>query len=655
MQAGVCYYPEHWPQSKWAQDAQRMVELGISHVRIAEFAWSRMEPEQGQYDWDWLDQAIETLAAAGLKVVLGTPTAAPPYWLITRWPEVMPLRADGTPWQFGSRRHYDMSSPDYRRECARIVSVMAERYGQHPAVVAWQTDNELGCHDTLPSYSPATRTAFQQWLAAQYGDIHALNTAWGNVFWSMEYPDFSAVSFPVNTPTDANPAHLLDFRRFLSAEVASFHGLQVEIIRKHSPGRDVFHNFMGFFGAFDHYQFAKAGLDLAAWDSYPLARTEVLALPESDKVRYARTGHPDISAFSHDLYRGVGKGRFWVMEQQAGPVNWAPWNPTPAPGVVRLWAWEAFAHGAELVSWFRWRQAPFAQEHLHSGLNLPGDGYSPGGEEAVQVGAELRQFPTVASQRGHVALVFDYETLWFTDIQRHGKTFDYQMLVFEYYQTLRQLGLDVDILPRDADFSGYALVVVPTLAVVDLALVEKVSTSQALWLFGPRTGARTRNFSIPATLPPGPLQALLPMQVIEVESLRPSLTPETTLAGQAGTAIHWRDHVRVAGDVQTLAAFADGWPALLAKGNVQYAAAWFEPKLHLAWLEQAAQSVGLVTTRLPDGVRVRRRGEITFAFNYSDTPCVLPTPQSAEWLLGSNELQQGQLCAWRESATAVQR
>ncbi|KPC50637.1 beta-galactosidase [Amantichitinum ursilacus] len=648
MYAGVCYYPEQWPQSQWASDARRMAELGISHVRIAEFAWANMEPQQGKYDWKWLDDAIATLADAGLKIILGTPTAAPPQWLCAAMPQIMPIRADGKPWRFGSRRHYDISSPDYRRECRRITSAMAQRYGQHPAVIAWQTDNELACHDTVPSYSPSMRAHFQAWLEQRYGTVEALNEAWGNVFWSQRYPAFRDIDFPIQTPTDANPSHLLDFRRYLSDEVISFHQEQADLLRQYAPGRDVFHNFMGLFGAFDHYKFAEHGIDLAAWDSYPLARTEVTPFPESDKVRYARTGHPDVSAFSHDLYRGVGNGRFWVMEQQAGPVNWAPFNPTPAAGMVRLWAWETLAHGAEVISWFRWRQAPFAQEQLHSGLNLPGDGYSPGGFEAVQVGKELRTFEKAKAGVGQVAMVFDYETLWMYDLQRHGASFDYNMLMLSYYTALRQLGFDIDILPRDADFSAYALVVVPSLAVVDDALVERVRTSRARWVFGPRTGSRSVNFTIPHELPPGKLQALLPIRVLEVESLRPTLKPALTLAGESGSVIHWRDHVAAGEGAQVLAECEDGWPVLVAKDNVTYAAAWLEPALQLAWLEQLTREAGLQPQRLPDGVRTRRLGDATFVFNYSDAAYSAPIPTGKSVVIGDATVPaQGGVLAYR--------
>jgi beta-galactosidase len=654
MQLGVCYYPEQWPRSMWADDAKRMAELGITHVRIAEFAWSRMEPRAGQYVWGWLDEAIETLAGAGLKLVLGTPTASPPKWLIDAHPDVLPVRADGTRWNFGSRRHYDISSETYRRECVRIVSAMAERYGRHPSIVAWQTDNELGCHDTVPSYSPAALKRFQAWLERRHETVDRLNEAWGNVFWSMEYPSFDAIGLPNLTPTDANPIHLLDFRRFMSDEVASFHREQIDVLRRFAPNADMLHNFMGFFTTFDHYRFAaNKSIDVAAWDSYPIARTESIALPEEQKARYARTSHPDVSAFDHDRYRGIGGGRFWVMEQQAGPVNWAPFNPVPAPGMVRLWAFEAFAHGAELVSYFRWRQCPYAQEQMHSGLHLPNNELSPGGIEVRRAAAEiaasdvLKDLPAAAPAQ--VAVVFDYETQWMFEIQRHGTAFDYQTLAFDYYEALRELGIDVDIVSAKADLSGYKLVVVPSIAVIDDALVRQIESSSAQWVFGPRSGSKTGAFSIPGNLPPGALQHVLPMQVLEVESLRPTLQPSLWMSGESGIALHWREHVRANGETQVEARFADGWPAIVSHGRVRYVAAWLTHSLHRTLLRQAAGDAGVAVQALPEGLRTRRRGEVTFAFNFSATTQYAPAPSNARFVLGEALLSTGDVCAWTEA------
>jgi beta-galactosidase len=654
MQLGVCYYPEQWPRAMWADDAKRMVELGITHVRIAEFAWSRMEPRAGEFEWQWLDEAVQTLADAGLKLVLGTPTASPPRWLIDAHPDVLPVRADGTRWNFGSRRHYDISSQTYRRECLRIVEVMAQRYGRHPSIVAWQTDNELGCHETVPSYSETALERFQKWLKQRYQTVHALNEAWGNVFWSMEYPSFETIGLPNLTPTDANPIHLLDFRRFMSDEVASFHREQVEVLRRHAPTADLLHNFMGFFTTFDHYRFSEDNaIDVAAWDSYPIARTESIALPEEQKARFARTAHPDVSAFDHDRYRAIGGGRFWVMEQQAGPVNWAPWNPVPAKGMVRLWAYEAFAHGAELVSYFRWRQCPYAQEQMHSGLNLPNNELSPGGLEVQQAAREIANSPALsnlgAPACAATAVLFDYETQWMFEIQRHGKNFDYQTLVFDYYESLRELGLDVDIVSSRADLSAYRLVVVPSLAVIDDALVGQIERSSAQWVFGPRSGSKTGAFAIPGSLPPGALQRVLPMQVLEVESLRPTLAPALSIDGVEGTALHWREHVRANGATRVHAQFDDAWPALLTHGKVRYVAGWLSHALHRTVLQQAAHDAGLGTQLLADGLRIRRRGALTFAFNFGPKQAQAPVPATATLVLGQPGLNTGDVCVWQDA------
>ncbi|MDF3090398.1 beta-galactosidase [Burkholderia semiarida] len=654
MHLGVCYYPEHWPREQWDRDARRMAELGLTRVRIAEFAWSRMEPEPGRYDWAWLDDAIDTLARQQLKIVLGTPTAAPPKWLVDRHPEILPVGVDGAVWQFGSRRHYDIASPVYREHCVRIADAMARRYGAHPAVIAWQTDNELGCHNTLPSYTQAALQGFRTWLATRHGDIDALNRAWGNVFWSMEYRGFDEIELPRHTPTDANPAHLLDFRRYQSDEVARFHAAQVDAIRPHAPGRDVLHNFMGFFAEFDHYAFARGGLDVAAWDSYPVPRTEVLPLDEADKQRWARTGHPDVSAFSHDLYRGVGNGRMWVMEQQAGPVNWGPYNPVPHAGAVRLWTWEAFAHRAELVSYFRWRQYPHAQEQLHSGLNAPDDRLSPGGHEVARVAREIAALDPalVAGERdtARVALLFDYEADWMIRIQPHGADFDYQQHVFDWYRALRELGLDVDIVAAGADVSRYAFVVAPTLPVVTDRIVEQAASGHAHWLFGPRTGSRTAEFAIAPGLAPGKLRNVLPVRIGQVESLRPSLAPRVSFDGVDGHALKWRDHVDMdaAPGVDVLAACDDGVPALVRRAHVTMATACFDRTLLRAIVARCARDAGLQAYALPDGVRLRRRGRVTFAFNYGDTPCMLPAPGGARFVLGSRDLGAVDVAAWVE-------
>lgn len=210
---GVCYYPEHWPEERWEEDFKVMRALGIRYVRLGEFAWSDLEPSPGAFRWGWLDKVLDLAQGEGLAVVLGTPTATPPKWLVDRYPEILPVDREGRRRNFGGRRHYCFSSPAYREETARIVALLAERYGRHPAVVGFQVDNEFGCHGTVRCYRPSCREAFQGWLRAKYGTIDALNAAWGTAFWSQTYRDFAEVELPHLTIAEANPSHLLDYYR----------------------------------------------------------------------------------------------------------------------------------------------------------------------------------------------------------------------------------------------------------------------------------------------------------------------------------------------------------------------------------------------------------------------------------------------------------
>lgn len=639
---GVCYYPEHWDESRWETDARRMVELGISFVRIGEFAWSRIEPSRDRFEFAWLDRAMDILTKAGLKIVLGTPTATPPKWLVDECPDIIPYDKDGKPRGFGSRRHYTFSSEKWWRESARIVEIIAKRYGEHPGLAGWQTDNEYGCHDTTISWGPEDLKSFKRWLRLRYQSVDQLNEAWGSVFWSMELNGFEDVVLPNLTVTEPSPATRLDFWRFHSEQVAAYDKMQCDIIRKHSPGRWITHNFMGFTLDFDHFKVGD-NLDLASWDSYPIGFVEKFPFSESERNRWAETSHPDIASFHHDLYRAVGKGKFWVMEQQPGPVNWAPWNPVPKPGMVRLWTWEALAHGAEVVSYFRWRQATFAQEQMHAGLNLAGlDEWSPGGLEARQVAQELAALGTLPkTDRAPVALVFDYQSYWSTVIQPQGKDFRYEELCFRWYEALRRLGLNVDFVRPGASLEGYALVVVPCMTEVDEAARAALERADGTVLIGARSGSRDRNFRFPDNLPPGPLSELTGNRVVQVATLRPGLSHPVT--GQvSGAGVRWREHIEATGDV--LARFDNGGPALTGSGKVLYLSCWADETLLASVMTFAAGKAGLSILEIPDFIRIRRRGNLVFAFNYGAEDWALP--QGAVPILGEPVLKPQTIAVW---------
>ncbi|SHJ62460.1 beta-galactosidase [Palleronia salina] len=606
---GTCYYPEHWPEETWVEDARRMVEAGLTWVRIGEFAWSRIEPQPGQFDWGWLDRAIETLGDAGLKVVLGTPTATPPAWVVDRHPDMFALDAQGRPRGFGSRRHYCFSHEGYLDECRRIVTKVADRYGRNPHIHAWQTDNEYGCHDTVVSYSDAARRAFQDWCAQRYQSPDALNRAWGNVFWSMEYDSFGQIGLPNLTVTEPNPAHALAFRRFCSDQVVRFNRVQVEILRARTDA-PILHNYMGREVAFDHFA-VGADLDIATWDSYPIGFLEDRTpATEAERARFLRQGHPDMQAFHHDLYRAVGRGRWWVIEQQPGPVNWAAHNPAPLPGMARLWAWEAFAHGAEAVCYFRWRQLPFAQEQHHAGLLRPDSAPAPGLEECAQVAGELSEAPEAGTARGDVALVFDYASAWAWDVQPQGVEFDHFAICFAVYSGLRRLGLNVDILPPDADLSGHALVLSPGLATLPEGFCDGLTGTAIL---GPRTNAKTAEMAIPVPLPP----ALpgLDTVVARVETVPAS---GAVPLARGGTLQHWIEVLE--GSAEAVETTADGAPALVAAGKLHYLGGWPDAQALDRILRRACAAEGIETLDLPDGLRLRDTDTHRFWFNYAPEP-----------------------------------
>ena len=619
---GTCYYPEHWPRQTWQDDARRMAEIGLTWVRIGEFAWSRLEPSHGSFDWEWLDSAISVLGAAGLKIVLGTPTATPPRWMLTRHPDMLAVDAEGRTRKFGSRRHYCFSHQGYQNECDRIVEVLAQRYGHNPHVAAWQTDNEFGCHSTTISYSAAAAGAFREWLRLEYpgvgndGAIADLNRAWGNEFWSMDYANFDEIDLPNLTVTAPNPAHQIAFRRFSSDQVVRFNKRQADIIRKYSDA-PITHNFMGRAVDFDHFKVGD-DLDFASWDSYPLGFLEDrIDASDDHKIAFVRQGDPDFQAFHHDLYRAVGRGRWWVMEQQPGPVNWAAYNPIPLPGMVRLWTWEAFAHGAEAVCYFRWRQVPFAQEQMHAGMLRRDDQEAPAMAEARQVAREIGAAPDVDVTRSPVALVFDYDAAQGWDIQPHGRHLDYFSLVFGAYKAMRALGLSVDILPASTgNFAGYRLILVPGLLHMPDDLKSALSDCEGLALIGPRSGARTHDMQIPVPLPPAFQQ--LNVTVVRVESLRPGVS----IRLEKGGAIEGYFEI-LETDAPVLEATPSGEPVLVGDMSLAYLGGWPDATALTRILQQSCAALGVVTTPMPTGVRVREAGSDRFIFNYNAHAAVL--------------------------------
>jgi len=618
---GVCYYPEQWPRDRWEIYATRMRELGLSFVRIGEFAWSRIEPAPEQWNWQWLDEAIGTLEAQELAVILGTPTAAPPPWLTVQHPEILPVDPDGRTRAAGSRKHYDHCSPVYREHARRIAQSMTERYGQHDAVIGWQIDNKWGESDSTRSYGPASREAFRSWLANRYGSLSPLNEAWGGAFWGQEYTDWSEIVPPNLTMNEPNPSHVLDFYRFCSDAIAEFQAIQVEEIRQHSPDRFITHNYMGHFGEFDLYRNAEA-IDLVSWDSYPTGQIDKDLLPQLDVDYWARTGHPDLTSLNHDLMRGLKPNTpMLVMEQQAGQINWSDYNCLPADGAVGLWTVQAWAHGCAGVSYFRWRASLTGQEIMHSGLLRHDESWDRGGVEVANLelgGAELE--PVQAS----VVLLHDYESLWISDAQPHAHGWSYWKQFTLFYSVLRRLGIDVDIRHADADLSGYRVIVAPALQIVDADRAERL-TGAALgvsFVAGPRTGFRQPTGQAQPDGQPGPLRALLGYSLLNVDALR----PEMTIQVDDEEVMIWAESYDPI-DSDVMFTYDDGplaGQAAVVRKDRAFSIGAFSPILIGRVLAHVLTEAGIPVEPLDEGLRVSRRGDRTIWMNFNPDDRRLP-------------------------------
>lgn len=633
---GVCYFPEHWDPSTHVPDAKRMKALGLRTVRIGEFSWSVSEPGPGAFDPTWLQDALDTLHAEGLEVVLCTPTATPPKWLVDEHPDILPVGEDGHVRRFGSRRHYCFTSPTYRRETRRIVAALADRFGQHPAVVAWQLDNEYGCHDTTRCYCDRCAAGFRDWLRERYGTVDALNDAWWTRFWSQVYRDFDEIDPPNRTVTEPNPSHRLDYYRFASDQVIAYNRLQAEIVRARSPGRPLLHNSMGFFFDYDHAKLAE-DLDRIGWDNYPLGGLEVSPHPTEVKERFLRAGDPDMAGFNHDLYRGLKDRPFWVVEQQPGQVNWAPSNPLPGDGAVRMWTHQAFAHGAEVVSYFRWRAAVGAQELMHAGLLQHDGSDDQAAREAALVRRELDAAPA-PSRPARVALVLDYESAWATELQPHAEGWSYAAALLAFYTPLRSLAVDVDVVPVGRDLDRYDVAVAPALHLVD----EERAAWLARWVeggghlvLGPRSGAKTMS-NLAHQPAPGPLRELAGVRIERVDGLRPGIEREVVVADEVGETRlaygTWAD-LLVPEDAEVRGVYADSayrgaaaWTHRThGRGSCTVLGALGGPALVRRVLEPVLHAADVAHRLLPPGVRSSRVGRPALV-NFTSEPVELDDP-----------------------------
>jgi len=522
---GVAYYPEHWPEATWAQDAQLMAECHFDGVRIGEFAWCRLEPEEGHFDLAWLDRAIQTLAAEGLRVILGTPTAAPPVWLIHQHPEILPVDAQGVRMSFGVRKHYCHTIPTYRRYALRIVEQLAKHYQDNPNIYGWQIDNEFGDHDTVRCYCDACRQAFINWLQQKYSSLDELNRAWGTIFWGQEYHAWEHIPLPApRRPIGLNPSHLLDYYRFASDQVIEFARMQANALRARiAPSQRITTNIIPTYWEINFAQLASS-LDFVGWDCYTM-------IDATSPIRYPANAPPPpldlpprmaMVSMVHDMMRSLKQRPFWVLETL---------------GQDRLVAYHTLAHGGEGVVFFRWRWPRFGAEQARGGYEYHGI-RSPRYIEGQQLGAEIKRLaPRIAatSFKSSVGLLYSFDMGWAYDIAHvypRSTWVDgpgYWRLLEHYYTHLWRHNVPVQMLTPGDDLTLYPVVIAPCLHLVNDDIIEQLCTyveQGGLLIVGPESGAKDWNNVYIETLPPaGKLRDLFGCALIGEDgwwSLQPS-------------------------------------------------------------------------------------------------------------------------------------
>jgi len=600
---GVAWYPEQWPETRWEEDLRLMEAADLKVVRIAEFAWSRMEPSEGHYDLDWLERAINLAATHHIVSVVGTPTATPPAWLTQKYPDTLRVEPDGQRVAHGNRAHASATSARYREFCRRIAEQMATRFGNNPNVVGWQIDNEYGYAQM--SYDDDTRRQFQDWLKAKYQTLDNLNTHWTTAYWSQTYDNWGEIPIPVGPH---NPALMLEWKRFTTATWTSYQQNQIDVIRKHAePRQFITGNFMGFFDGFDHYTISKS-LTFASWDDY------------------VGTGHvdPAHNGLSHDLTRGFKRENFWVMETQPGAVNWSKLNNFLNRGEARAMAWQAIGHGADDVNYWQWRSALNGQEEIHGVLVGPDGTPVPFYEEAAKTAHEFAQAESAfrgTQPLSQVALLYSYDSHWALQFQKHTEKYDDIELLTSYYRPLHQLAQSLDVISGYAPLENYKLVVAPSLNVLpkDLAdhLLSYVRDGGHLVL-GPRSGMKDEFNGLLPQRQPGFLVDALGARVEQYYALEKDL-PVSGAWGSGEVSI-WADQLKsLASGDEVLLQYgkSNGWlddqPAVLTraygKGRITYIGAVLDEKLMTVAAEWMIQKSGItpVFGTVPDGVEVSRR------------------------------------------------
>ncbi|WP_417148153.1 beta-galactosidase [Phocaeicola plebeius] len=644
---GAYYYPEHWDESQWERDLKQMHELGFEFTHFAEFAWAQLEPQEGVYDFSWLDRAVALAAKYDLKVVMCTSTATPPVWLSRKYPEILLKSEDGTVQDHGARQHASFASPVYRKLAYRMIEELARHYGKDSRIIGWQLDNEPAVQF---DYNQAAEEAFREFLKEKYHyNIQELNAAWGTAFWSEVYSRFEEITLPKTAQMFMNHHQILDYRRFAAKQTNDFLNEQCRLIKKYAKNQWVTTNYIPDYDK-GHIGGSK-DLDFVSYTRYM-----VYGDNEGIGRRGYRVGNPLRIAMANDFFRPVN-GTYGVMELQPGQVNWGSINPQPLPGAVRLWLWSVFAGGSDFICTYRYRQPLYGTEQYHYGIvGTDGVTVTPGGREYEQFMKEIRLLrkdycpkedkPETYLKR-KTAILWNPENYWSIDRQKQNATWNTFAHVDKYYRTLKSYAAPVDFISEEKDFSQYPVMIVPAYQLADKKLVarwKKYVEEGGNLVLTCRTAQKDRFGRLPEA-PFGSMIDELTGNHIEFYDLLLSQDPgQVKMDGKVYTWNTWGEILQPGASNEVWATytneFYEGKPAVtfrkLGKGSVTYIGVdSSDGALERQVLDKLYSRLQIEVMNLPYGVTMEYRNGLGIVLNYSDQPYQFALPQGAKVLIGT--------------------
>lgn len=614
---GADYNPDQWTPDVWRDDVALMREAGVTIVSLGIFAWARLEPSDGVYDFELFDEVMDLLREAGIAVCLATATASPPAWLVAQHPDLLPVDADGRVLGFGGRQSWCPSSRTFTSYAVRLVRALALHYRDHPALVAWHVSNEYGCHNSR-CYCDTSAVEFRRWLRQRYGDVDRLNQAWATDFWSQRYGSFDEVSPPRSAPTYCNPTQQLDFARFCSDELLAQYVAEREVLREITPRVPVTTNLMAGLGT--------KNMDYLRWG------------PELDFVsndHYLAEWHPEPQielAFAADLTRGCSRGEPWMlMEQSTSAVNWGLVNRPKVPGEMWRNTLAQVARGADSVSYFQWRASAGGAEKFHSAMVPHAGRDSRVFREVVAQGRRLELLAELAGSRSRnrVAVLFDYPSWWAVEQDSHPRQdYSYRTVMMAWYEPLWRANCGVDVVGTDADLAPYDVIVVPGLylttdatAAAVAAAAERGATVLVTWF----SGIVDEHDQVRLGGYPGAFRDLVGVRVEEFVPLRAG----TKVRLSDGSVVErWAEDL-AAVDAEVVLSYVggplDGKPAVTVRdvgaGKAWYVSAEVAPATASAIVGRVLSEAGIGAVAESTGeVEVVRRGSCIVAVNHSSAP-----------------------------------